>query len=60
MVMDVAIYDENLKAQIIKDVIVNDQEITEVPLTFQPKPFIVFLNHGDHSYAKLRFDPLSL
>ena len=59
--MDVAFYDENFKAHIIKDIVISDKEaLNKVTVDIKVPVKAVFINHGSHAYSKLRFDDRSL
>jgi inorganic triphosphatase YgiF len=59
--IDIAVYDEQYKPHVIKDVLINDQEamsVVQTNFTFPVKA--VMLNHGDYAYAKIRYDKHTL
>lgn len=49
---------------VLKDIVIGDtNELTEVDVSSIPDDFLfgaVYVNHGDHGYAKVRFDSLSI
>ena len=47
----------NLQPHIIKDVVTSDKEaVTDVEVDFKGPVKAIILNHGDHTYAKIRYD----
>lgn len=59
--IDIAVYDEQYKPHVIKDVLINDQDaisVVQTNFTFPVKA--VMLNHGDFAYAKIRYDKHTL
>jgi len=59
--LDIAVYDENLKPHMIENVVLsNTKELTEVNLNYDGKVKAIVINHGLHTYAKVRFDDRSL
>lgn len=60
MKIDIALYDKDMKEHLIKDVMLSgSNEITDIPVTFDGEVTAVLLNHGCHSYTKVRFDQKS-
>ena len=58
--MDVAFYDESMTPTIVKDIIINEKDpLTKVEAPNFPVKAII-VNHGDHAYAKVRYDPKTL
>ena len=49
---------------VFKDIVIGDtNELTEIDVSSIPDDFLfgaVYVNHGDHGYAKVRFDSLSI
>jgi aminopeptidase N len=60
MLIDAIIYTDDMKTKVISNIYVKDQEFTPVQLALEGKPALIILNYGDHTYTKVRFDPLSL
>jgi aminopeptidase N len=59
--IDIAVYDENLKPHIIENVVLNStKELTEVNLNYDGNVKAIVINHGLHTYSKVRFDERSL
>lgn len=59
--IDIALYDENYKPHIIKDVVLSDKnEFTKVTVGYTGPVKAILINHGDHGYAKIHFDKKSL
>ena len=58
--LDIAVYDNNFRRHLIKDIVLSDtEELNRIQvghgLRHTPAKAII-INHGDHAYAKLRFD----
>jgi aminopeptidase N len=60
MLIDAVVYTDDMKVNELKDIFIQDKEMTEVPINLQGKVALVILNYGDHTYAKVRFDPMTL
>jgi len=60
-VIDIAFYEADMKEHIIKNVVIKpEQEVTEVKVDIK-KPIVAYqINHGDHTYAKVRYDARSI
>lgn len=62
--LDVALYDEAGAIHVIKDHFLSEsEESTTVDLASVPSDFkiaAVYINHGNHAYAKVRFDEASI
>jgi aminopeptidase N len=61
--LNVAFYDDSLKAHIARDIILSEKdELTEVDIKFLGGTPIkaIIVNHGDHGYAKVRYDSKTL
>lgn len=59
--IDVALYDENYKPHIIKDVVLSDKiQLTSVKVDFKGPVKAILLNYGDHGYTKVQFDRKSM
>lgn len=61
---NVALYNEAGKMHVVEDIVVSDkQDTTQVDLSGLPADFgnvkAVFVNEGEHAYAKVRFDAAS-
>jgi aminopeptidase N len=60
-IMDIAVYDNDYKEHIIRDVLIDDkQALSEVKFNFSFPVKAVMLNHDDHAYAKIRYDEHTL
>ena len=59
--LDVAFYDESLTAHVIRDVVISEKEqLNPLDVAFDFPVKAVIVNHGDHAYAKVRFDQKTL
>ena len=59
--LNVALYDSEMKPQVVENIILSDKsEINSVTVDFKGPVKAVVINHGDHAYAKVRFDPETL
>lgn len=62
--LDIALYDQDGKLHVIKDHFLSEiNEMTEVDMSSVPADFkfaAVYINHGNHGYAKVRFDQNSV
>jgi len=57
----VAFYDEELKAHMIKNVVISEKEqLNKVEFDFNFPVKAIIINHGDHAYCKVRFDEKTL
>jgi hypothetical protein len=61
---NVALYNEAGKMHVIEDIVVSDkQDTTQIDLSSLPGDFgnvkAIFVNEGEHAYAKVRFDAAS-
>jgi aminopeptidase N len=59
--LNVAFYDSDMKPHLAKDIIISDKTAVtqvEVPVSFPVKAIII--NSGDHAYAKVRYDEVTL
>lgn len=55
--MNVVVYDDELNAHEIKDVVISDKEpIIELEIGDLKQVHAVIINHDDHAYCKVRFD----
>jgi len=56
--LDVAFYDKDFKEHIVEDVIVSDKdELTTVNVDIKLGPVkAIVINHGAHTYSKIRYD----
>jgi len=62
--LDIALYDETGAIHVIKDHLLSEnEESTIVDMATVPSDFkiaAVYINHGNHAYAKIRFDEASI
>lgn len=59
--MDVAFYDSDFKEYVVEGVVLSDKnEINNITLNIGKPVKAYLINYGDHTYAKVRFDPNSL
>jgi len=59
--IDIAIYDKDLKAHIMTDIVLSEKtELTPVEVSFVGPVKAIIVNHHDHSYAKIRYDEKTL
>lgn len=59
--LDVAFYDDKFNEYIVKDIVLSDsQELNDVKLNISAPVTAYQINHGDHTYAKVRFDDNTL
>lgn len=59
--LNVAFYDDKFNEYIVKDIVLSDsQELNEVKLNISSPVTAYQINHGDQTYAKVRFDDSTL
>jgi len=59
--LNVAIYDQNMQKQVIRDVILSDQEeVTEVACDFAGPYKAIVVNDGDYAFCKVSYDEQSV
>jgi cephalosporin-C deacetylase-like acetyl esterase len=62
--LDVAFYDQNYKAQIVRGIVLSENQelntitLSEHNITYPVKAIVI--NHNDYAYDKVRFDDISL
>lgn len=60
-VIDIAFYDNDFNMHLVRDVVLKgDQEINEVKVNIHVPVAAYMINYGDHTYAKVRYDPKSI
>jgi hypothetical protein len=59
--LNVCVYDADAKPHVIRDIVVSGKtELTEVTLPSEVNVKAIYINEGQHGYAKVRFDPDSI
>ena len=60
--LSVGLYNESLKCHVIKDIVLSDkEELNPVDIGgFCSSVKAIVVNHGDHAYAKIRYDQYTM
>lgn len=59
--LDIALYDKDGNLKVIENHDLSEsKETTEIPLPVDFEVAAVYVNHGNHAYAKVRFDQASI
>lgn len=59
--LNVAVYDNDLKSHVTENIVISDkEELNQIEVEFKGPVKAIIINHGDHAYAKVRFDQKTL
>jgi len=56
--IDIAFYDHDFNLHLVKNVVLkSDQELNQIEVNINAPIAAYMINYGDHTYAKVRYDP---